>query len=237
MLHPFTPFIACPPAFPCLGLCPCPTAHQHPHPANKHAGDETCARVGLQGLARFAQIRPWERTHAAPCTACQGRMSDRRIHQPCASGCSCMARQRACAGRKEQRRRVILSLRLSRLVEGLTSSALVQGVALPACVTSLEDHGYLLSFGIQVSLCASCVDTRQGKARQGKARQGKARQGKAKARQGKRITSMQPGWLSSRQTLIRVNRLPNQHACVKSRQPATETCIKSRQPATETCTV
>ena len=110
----------------------------------------------------------------------RSHVMDRRIHQPCTSGCSRMARQRACAGRKEQRRRVILSLRLSRLVEGLTSSALVQGVALPACVTSLEDHGYLLSFGIQVSLCASCVDTRQGKARQGK-----ARQGKAKARQGK----------------------------------------------------
>ena len=62
---------------------------------------------------------------------------------------SCIAH----AGKKEQRRRVILSLRLSRLVEGLTSSALVEGACLPASVTSLEDHGYLLSFGIEVSCC------------------------------------------------------------------------------------
>ena len=47
---------------------------------------------------------------------------------------------------------MLLSLKLSRLVEGLTSSALVQGACLPACVTSQEDHGYLLSFGIQVLL-------------------------------------------------------------------------------------
>lgn len=54
------------------------------------------------------------------------------------------------AGSKEQRRRIHLSLRLSRLALGLTSSALVEGACLPGCVTSVEDHGYLLMFGIQV---------------------------------------------------------------------------------------
>ena len=80
-----------------------------------------------------------------------------------------------CAGRKEQRRRVVLSLRLSRLVEGLTSSALVQDAALPACVTSLEDHGYLLSFGIQVRLWTSCVKTRQDKTRRDEIRRDETR--------------------------------------------------------------
>ena len=54
------------------------------------------------------------------------------------------------AGNKEQRRRIHLSLRLSRLAAGLAASALRQGACLPGCVTSVEDHGYLLSFGIQV---------------------------------------------------------------------------------------
>ena len=56
------------------------------------------------------------------------------------------------AGSKEQRRRIHLSLRLSRLAQGLTASALAEGACLPGCVTSVEDHGYLLLFGIQVLL-------------------------------------------------------------------------------------
>ena len=60
------------------------------------------------------------------------------------------ARAHPAAGSKEQRRRIHLSLRLSRLANGLTPSAFAAGAGLPGCVTSVEDHGYLLLFGVQV---------------------------------------------------------------------------------------
>jgi len=41
-----------------------------------------------------------------------------------------------------------LSLCLSKLHQGLELGSLRTGSALPACVRSVEDHGYLLSFGI-----------------------------------------------------------------------------------------
>lgn len=50
------------------------------------------------------------------------------------------------AGNK--RKRVDVSLHLSRLHAGLTAEALKEGAALPAVVRSMEDHGYLLGLGI-----------------------------------------------------------------------------------------
>lgn len=43
-----------------------------------------------------------------------------------------------------------LSLRLSRLHVDVTSSSLSTGAVLPASIASVEDHGYLVDFGIQV---------------------------------------------------------------------------------------
>jgi rRNA biogenesis protein RRP5 len=53
-------------------------------------------------------------------------------------------------GSGEQGRRVDLSLRLSKLhaASGLTPKGLRPGRCLAACVTSVEDHGYMLSFGL-----------------------------------------------------------------------------------------
>ncbi|KAL2653093.1 hypothetical protein R1flu_021221 [Riccia fluitans] len=45
-------------------------------------------------------------------------------------------------------KRVELSLRLSRLNEGLTLDAFREGSPVTACVSSIEDHGYLLSLGV-----------------------------------------------------------------------------------------
>ena len=53
-------------------------------------------------------------------------------------------------GSSEQGRRVDLSLRLSKLhaASGFTPKSLRPGRCLAACVTSVEDHGYMLSFGL-----------------------------------------------------------------------------------------
>ncbi|KAL3684900.1 hypothetical protein R1sor_002922 [Riccia sorocarpa] len=45
-------------------------------------------------------------------------------------------------------KRIGLSLRLSRLNEGLTLDGLREGSPVTACVSSVEDHGYLLSLGV-----------------------------------------------------------------------------------------
>ncbi|KAL4451480.1 hypothetical protein ABPG75_007142 [Micractinium tetrahymenae] len=50
---------------------------------------------------------------------------------------------------RKRRKRVDVSLRLSKLCAGLGPEAVREGLALPACVRSVEDHGYLLSFGIK----------------------------------------------------------------------------------------
>ncbi|KAG0628431.1 hypothetical protein M758_1G025900 [Ceratodon purpureus] len=52
-------------------------------------------------------------------------------------------------GKNEKKgRRIELSLRLNYLYDGLSIEAVHEGQALSAVVTSIEDHGYLLSFGI-----------------------------------------------------------------------------------------
>jgi len=45
-------------------------------------------------------------------------------------------------------RRVWLSLRLSQLYKGLSLDALQEGMVLTAQVKSVEDHGYILHFGV-----------------------------------------------------------------------------------------
>ena len=47
-------------------------------------------------------------------------------------------------------KRIDLSLRLSVLCAGVSSDAIAEGGAscVPACVESVEDHGYVLSFGV-----------------------------------------------------------------------------------------
>jgi rRNA biogenesis protein RRP5 len=46
-------------------------------------------------------------------------------------------------------KRIDLSLKLSAVCAGIAPDALVDGAAVPACVESVEDHGYVLSFGIK----------------------------------------------------------------------------------------
>lgn len=48
------------------------------------------------------------------------------------------------------RKRVDCSLRVSKMSAGLGPECLKEGMQLPACVRSVEDHGYLLALGIQV---------------------------------------------------------------------------------------
>ncbi|KAI5068389.1 hypothetical protein GOP47_0016734 [Adiantum capillus-veneris] len=49
---------------------------------------------------------------------------------------------------KKRSKRIGLSLRLDRLHNGLTIDAMHEGLVLSAFVTSIEDHGYLVSFGV-----------------------------------------------------------------------------------------
>ncbi|MCO5547404.1 hypothetical protein L7F22_000852 [Adiantum nelumboides] len=49
---------------------------------------------------------------------------------------------------KKRSKRIGLSLRLSHLHNGLTIDAMHEGLVLSAFVTSIEDHGYLVSFGV-----------------------------------------------------------------------------------------
>ncbi len=53
-------------------------------------------------------------------------------------------------GGKKRKKRVQLSLHVARANEGLGAEGVKEGAALPACVRSVEDHGYLLTFGIKV---------------------------------------------------------------------------------------
>jgi len=53
------------------------------------------------------------------------------------------------AGKKRARRGVELSLLLKALASGLAADGLQEGMALPACVKTVEDHGYTLVFGIK----------------------------------------------------------------------------------------
>ena len=48
------------------------------------------------------------------------------------------------------RKKVTLSLRVAKLNGGVPADALTEGLALPACVKSVEDHGYTLDLGIKV---------------------------------------------------------------------------------------
>lgn len=43
-----------------------------------------------------------------------------------------------------------MSLRVAKLNAGVSADALTEGLALPACVKSVEDHGYTLDLGIKV---------------------------------------------------------------------------------------
>eukprot|EP00854_Cymbomonas_tetramitiformis_P014666 gene14666-17328_t len=48
----------------------------------------------------------------------------------------------------KERKRIDLSLRLSTLLKGTEFASFKEGLAMPACVRSVEDHGYVLSFGV-----------------------------------------------------------------------------------------
>jgi hypothetical protein len=54
------------------------------------------------------------------------------------------------AKKKKKGKQAILSLHVSRLNSGIPAEALTEGFALTAYVRSIEDHGYLLDFGISV---------------------------------------------------------------------------------------
>lgn len=51
-------------------------------------------------------------------------------------------------GGKADSKRVELSLHTSLLNEGLTIDSIHEGMALTACVKSVEDHGFVLTFGL-----------------------------------------------------------------------------------------
>lgn len=57
--------------------------------------------------------------------------------------------QGAAAAPGGRRRMPELSLQLKRLHAGMAADAVAEGVALGACVRSVEDHGYTLGFGIR----------------------------------------------------------------------------------------
>ena len=56
-----------------------------------------------------------------------------------------------------KKKRISLSLHVGRINSGLTAAALSPGLALPAAVKSVEDHGYTLTFGIKVCTMAFVV--------------------------------------------------------------------------------
>ena len=45
----------------------------------------------------------------------------------------------------------MLSLHVAKVNAGIGAAALAAGMQLPACVRSMEDHGFLLTTGVQVS--------------------------------------------------------------------------------------
>ncbi len=64
----------------------------------------------------------------------------------------------AAKGRPKKSKALELSLLLKHVCSGLSADAVVEGAALPACIKSVEDHGYTLAFGIKVrARCVGCV--------------------------------------------------------------------------------
>lgn len=61
--------------------------------------------------------------------------------------CTCC---QAGAGAGGGKKRITLSLHVARMNGGISSAALQPGLVLPACVRSVEDHGYTLALGIKV---------------------------------------------------------------------------------------
>ena len=55
------------------------------------------------------------------------------------------------AGGKAGRKRIVLSLHVAKVNAGIGPAALIAGMQLPACVRSVEDHGFLLTTGVKVS--------------------------------------------------------------------------------------
>lgn len=53
-------------------------------------------------------------------------------------------------GASKKRKGIDMSLQLKHVSSGLAVDAIHQGMALPACVKTVEDHGYVLTFGIKV---------------------------------------------------------------------------------------
>ena len=58
-----------------------------------------------------------------------------------------------CAGAAPHKgkRAIELSLQVAKVNEGIGPESLTAGLQLAACVRSIEDHGFLLSLGIQVT--------------------------------------------------------------------------------------
>ncbi|BDA47226.1 probable protein RRP5 homolog [Coccomyxa sp. Obi] len=52
-------------------------------------------------------------------------------------------------GGKAGKKRIVLSLHVAKVNAGIGAAALVPGMHLPACVRSMEDHGFLLTTGVQ----------------------------------------------------------------------------------------
>ncbi len=56
----------------------------------------------------------------------------------------------ACTAPHKGKRAIELSLHVAKVNEGLGAESLTAGLQLAACVRSIEDHGFLLSLGIEV---------------------------------------------------------------------------------------
>jgi hypothetical protein len=56
------------------------------------------------------------------------------------------------AGGQAGKKRIVLSLHVAKVNARLAPEALAAGLQLPACVRSVEDHGFLLDVGVQVGL-------------------------------------------------------------------------------------
>lgn len=50
---------------------------------------------------------------------------------------------------KSGKKTISLSLQVSKVNSALTPEAIQHNVPIPACITSVEDHGYILTFGIK----------------------------------------------------------------------------------------
>lgn len=93
----------------------------------------------------------------APAPTCGEKPYRKQRHCACASSVPGKSSTQTCLPAqggegKTKKKRISLSLHVGRINSGLSAAALTPGLALPAAVKSVEDHGYTLFFGIKVCM-------------------------------------------------------------------------------------